>query len=179
MPELERSYRRLFCAYPGFYRRERGLEILTTLLDAAGPGQVRPPRGEAAYLLLIGLRCRFVPPTWIGKIAAGLVTIWAAVVLSGAGALAVSVFANPDQPDLAAFSDDLVGRQASSTYELPGDNLLDMAYTYKTYGEFQDFADAVRTGRQPVVSGEEGLRTLEVVDAIYQSCRSGQTISTL
>ena len=43
--------------------------------------------------------------------------------------------------------------------------------------QFQDFADAVRTGRQPKVSGEEGLRTLEVVDAIYQACRAGHTIT--
>lgn len=42
--------RRLHSAYPGFYRRERGREILTTLLDAAEPGQVRPSRGEAVYL---------------------------------------------------------------------------------------------------------------------------------
>ncbi len=43
--------------------------------------------------------------------------------------------------------------------------------------QFQDFADAVRTGRRPKVSGEEGLRTLEVVDAIYQACRTGRTIT--
>lgn len=74
MPELERSYRRLLCAYPRFYRRERGLEILTTLLDAAEPGQVRPSPSEAMSLLWIGLRYRFVPPTRIGRLAAGLVT---------------------------------------------------------------------------------------------------------
>ena len=177
MPELERSYRRLLCAYPGFYRRERGLEILTTLLDAAGPGQVRPSRGEAAYLLLIGLRCRFVPPTWIGKIAAGLVTIWAAVVLSGAGALAVSGFANPDEPDLTAFSDDLVGRRASSTHELPGDNLLDMAYAYKTYGEFQDFANEGWDGGRPAPMGrsrayQQVAETPTVLAGAYQQVTS-------
>ncbi|MFE9204819.1 hypothetical protein [Micromonospora sp. NPDC007230] len=149
MPDLERSYCRLLRAYPGFYRRERGLEILTTLLDAAEPGQVRPSRGEAAYLLVNGLRYRFVPPTWIGRLAAGLVAIWAAVVLSGAGALAVWGFANPQEPDLAAFSDDLAGRPASFTHELPGDNLLDMAYAYKTYGEFQDFAEEGWDGGRP------------------------------
>jgi hypothetical protein len=156
MPELERSYRRLLRAYPGFYRRERGLEILTTLLDAAEPGQVRPSRGEAGYLLLSGLRYRFVPPTRIGKIAASLVTIWAAVVLSGAGALAVWGFATPDEPDLAAFSDDLVGRQASFTWEhdLPGDNLLDMAYANTTYGAFQDFAQEGWDGGRPAPMGQ-------------------------
>ncbi|MFG3702312.1 hypothetical protein ACGF5C_31155 [Micromonospora sp. NPDC047620] len=154
MPDLERSYRRLLWAYPGFYRRERGLEILTTLLDAAEPGQVRPSRGEAAHLLVNGLRYRFVPPTWTGRIAAGLVAIWAAVVLSGAGALAVWGFASPEEPDLAAFSDELVGRPASSVDELPGDNLLDMAYAYRTYGEFQDFAEEGWDGGRPAPMGQ-------------------------
>ncbi len=154
MPDLERSYRRLLWAYPGFYRRDRGPEILTTLLDAAEPGQVRPSRGEAAHLLVNGLRYRFVPPTWIGRLATGLVAIWAAVVLSGAGALAVWALANPAQPDLAAFSDDLIGRPASSAYELPGGNLLDMAYAYRTYGEFQDFAMEGWDGRRPAPMGQ-------------------------
>ncbi|MET8548937.1 hypothetical protein [Micromonospora zamorensis] len=154
MPDLERSYRRLLRAYPGFYRRERGLEILTTLLDAAEPGQVRPSRGEAAHLLANGLRYRFVPPTWIGRLATGLVTIWAAVVLSGAGALAVWGFANPEVPNLAAFSDELAGRPASFVYDLPGDNLLDMAYAYRTAGEFQGFADEGWDGRPPAPMGQ-------------------------
>ena len=34
-----------------------------------------------------------------------------------------------------------------------------------------DFADAIRTGRSPLVDGEAGYRALEVVLAIYQSCR--------
>jgi UDP-N-acetyl-2-amino-2-deoxyglucuronate dehydrogenase len=38
--------------------------------------------------------------------------------------------------------------------------------------QFQDFADAVRYNREPVVNGEEGYRALEVVLRIYQSCRS-------
>ncbi|MFI7648803.1 hypothetical protein ACIBTZ_22375 [Micromonospora sp. NPDC049460] len=154
MPDLEHSYRRLLRAYPGFYRRERGLEILTTLLDAAEPGQVRPSRGEAAHLLVNGLRYRFVPPTWTGRLAAGLVAIWAAVVLSGAGALAVWAFANPEAPDLAAFSDDLAGRPASFAYELPGDNLLDMAHAYRTYGEFQNFAKEGWDGGRPAPMGQ-------------------------
>jgi UDP-N-acetyl-2-amino-2-deoxyglucuronate dehydrogenase len=37
--------------------------------------------------------------------------------------------------------------------------------------QFQDFAEAIRTGREPLVNGEEGYRALEVVLAIYKSCR--------
>jgi hypothetical protein len=59
---LRRWYRRLLRAYPRWYRRERGAEMLTTLLDAAEPGQRRPHPRDALDLLLGGLRCRFALP---------------------------------------------------------------------------------------------------------------------
>jgi UDP-N-acetyl-2-amino-2-deoxyglucuronate dehydrogenase len=43
--------------------------------------------------------------------------------------------------------------------------------------QFVDFGEAMKTGRQPLVSGEEGYQALELVDAIYRSCRSGSAIS--
>jgi len=39
--------------------------------------------------------------------------------------------------------------------------------------QFIDFGEAIRTGRKPASSGEEGYRVLEVVTAIYESCRKG------
>ena len=43
--------------------------------------------------------------------------------------------------------------------------------------QFLDFAEAIRSGRPPLVSGEDGLRALEIVDAIYRSCRTGEKVS--
>lgn len=40
--------------------------------------------------------------------------------------------------------------------------------------QFRDFADAIRNNRTPVVSGQDGLLALEVVDAIYRACRTGE-----
>ena len=40
--------------------------------------------------------------------------------------------------------------------------------------QFLDFADAIRSGRKPAVSGEDGFLALEVVDAIYRACRTGE-----
>jgi len=37
--------------------------------------------------------------------------------------------------------------------------------------QFLDFAEAIRTGREPLVSGEQGYRALELVTAIYRSSR--------
>jgi UDP-N-acetyl-2-amino-2-deoxyglucuronate dehydrogenase len=42
--------------------------------------------------------------------------------------------------------------------------------------QFLDFGEAIRTGGKPLVSGEEGYRALEVVTAIYDSCRSESSI---
>ena len=42
--------------------------------------------------------------------------------------------------------------------------------------QFTDFGDAIRTGRQPVSSGEDGYRALELVLSVYRSCREGQKV---
>ena len=38
-----------------------------------------------------------------------------------------------------------------------------------------DFVDAVRTGRDPLVSGREGRRSLALVLAVYEAARTGRT----
>lgn len=40
--------------------------------------------------------------------------------------------------------------------------------------QFLDLAAAIREKRQPLCSGRDGLHALELVEAIYQSCRTGQ-----
>ena len=42
--------------------------------------------------------------------------------------------------------------------------------------QFRDFADAIATGRPPLVGGKEGRDALALVEAIYQSCRLGQPV---
>jgi UDP-N-acetyl-2-amino-2-deoxyglucuronate dehydrogenase len=42
--------------------------------------------------------------------------------------------------------------------------------------QFLDFGDAIATGRTPLVSGEAGYAALELVDAIYRSCRTGSRV---
>ena len=43
--------------------------------------------------------------------------------------------------------------------------------------QFLDFGEAIRSGREPLVSGEEGYRALQVVTAIYDSCRRGAAVA--
>lgn len=42
--------------------------------------------------------------------------------------------------------------------------------------QFRDFADAIENGRKPLVAGEEGYEALEVVEAVYRSCRTGEKV---
>ncbi len=42
--------------------------------------------------------------------------------------------------------------------------------------QFLDFGEAIRSSRPPLVSGEDGLRALEIVDAVYRSCRTGEKV---
>jgi hypothetical protein len=110
---LRRSYHRLLYAYPGWYRRERHHEILTTLTDAAAPRQRRPTLRDALDLLVGGLRCRLRLPRGVGPwvIAtvlagvAGLAGATAAVHLTAypgppteARALAAAAVALPERP---------------------------------------------------------------------------------
>jgi predicted dehydrogenase len=53
-----------------------------------------------------------------------------------------------------------------------------MAISFEPFErQFRDFADAILTGRKPLVGGEEGYQALEVVDAIYRSCRTGEKVA--
>ena len=43
--------------------------------------------------------------------------------------------------------------------------------------QFQNFGEAIKSGKDPLVSGEEGYRALEFVQAVYRSCREGQKVT--
>jgi UDP-N-acetyl-2-amino-2-deoxyglucuronate dehydrogenase len=43
--------------------------------------------------------------------------------------------------------------------------------------QFRDFAEAIEKGRKPLVAGEEGYQALEIVDAVYRSCRTGEKVT--
>ena len=40
----------------------------------------------------------------------------------------------------------------------------------------EDFIEAIQTGRDPRCSGQEGIRSLALVEAIYEGCRSGKRV---
>ena len=58
MTGLERRCRWLLRAYPGWYRRKRGEEMLDTLLEASPPGRKWPSVRDARALVIGGLRVR-------------------------------------------------------------------------------------------------------------------------
>ncbi|MGH2905020.1 MAG: hypothetical protein ACRDK7_15765 [Solirubrobacteraceae bacterium] len=55
---LERRYRRWLALYPRSFRAEREDEMISVLMQSAGPEQTRPRPSEAADLATHGLRRR-------------------------------------------------------------------------------------------------------------------------
>jgi len=53
-----------------------------------------------------------------------------------------------------------------------------MAISVTTFErQFIDFAEAIRTGREPLSNGEDGYRALEFVLSVYQSCREKRAVT--
>ena len=42
--------------------------------------------------------------------------------------------------------------------------------------QFLDFGEAIKTGRKPLSSGEDGYRALQLVQSVYKSCREGAPV---
>ena len=87
MTPLERRCRWLLRAYPAGYRRDRGGEMLGTLLEASPPGARWPSFRDARALVIGGLRVRgwtwLISMLWVVIGAGG--AVYAAVVLSHPG----------------------------------------------------------------------------------------------
>lgn len=58
-----------------------------------------------------------------------------------------------------------------------GARLSGFKYVRSWAAEFTEFADAIREGREPSVSGEDAVRVLEVIDAAFESERTGAPVA--
>jgi hypothetical protein len=83
--KLARRYRLLLLTYPRAYRRRRGPEMVTTLLDAAPVDRSWPTRAEVADLLTGGLRFRFRVWGAAAIVAAVCAATFTAVALGALG----------------------------------------------------------------------------------------------
>ena len=71
----------------------------------------------------------------------------------------------------------------SGEYSLPARQHLDFELPPQPgYGSvmglrfLSDLVESVRTGKPPAITGQDGLKALEVVEAIYQSAESGRSV---
>lgn len=62
------------------------------------------------------------------------------------------------------------GRETAITSPPPGPGMTQFA------GQLDHLAECILDGREPIVSGEEGLRDMRIVEAIYRSVREGRTV---
>ncbi|MEU7902140.1 hypothetical protein [Actinoplanes sp. NPDC049118] len=125
---LENWYRRLLLAYPGYYRRQHGVEILTTLMETSEPERRRPSRAEMTDLLLGGLRQRFRLPG--ERPAVLLAAVLAVLALGGFGAAAGSWLgertfaALPSTVQVDRLSDVIAGGPEGASDKLPAGPVL-------------------------------------------------------
>lgn len=131
----------------------------------------------------------------------------AAIVEFGSGAIATIQAATTYSPGLGAqvWVTDAKGRTASvrefpegigftDLWTVPGDEEYRQVYRpglpfdipleqihhnlvpYHTM-QIEEFVDAVRAGREPAVTGREAVKSLEIVQAIYESSRTNATVT--
>ncbi len=62
------------------------------------------------------------------------------------------------------------GRETAIASPPPGPGKTQFA------GQLDHLAECILDGREPIVSGEEGLRDMRIVEAIYRSVREGRTV---
>lgn len=97
------------------------------------------------------------------------------VTVHGENGATISVWENPE------------GRQGvNDVWTVPGEEELRAAweeedrdkpgFPYFHQLQLQDFLKAVRDRRPPAVAGAEGLKSLEIIQAIYESSRTGQPV---
>ncbi|MGH8879390.1 MAG: hypothetical protein ACRD0P_18935 [Stackebrandtia sp.] len=102
--ELERRFRRLLWAYPRRYRRQRGDELLGTLLDSCPDDQSRPTAQQRRSILRSGIGCRFrVRGGRFNVVTTIVLALFCAVIGSCLGSW-LSWLSAPDLPDRKATS---------------------------------------------------------------------------
>ncbi|WP_020524137.1 hypothetical protein [Catelliglobosispora koreensis] len=151
MSRIEKRFALLLLAFPRHYRRARGAEMLTTLLDGAQPGQQWPSARTALSVVSSGIRCRLrLRPGKFSRIAAVMTTlagvifgatlgIWAAwnwtagPLPSKAETEAIAQSILADEPHSRDRYDFLFGSHMSLGHGMPGS----VVYIYDTYEKGQ------------------------------------------
>jgi hypothetical protein len=170
---LARRYRRWLLAYPRDYRRERGPEIIATLLDAADPDRSRPAAREAALLLRHGLGRRAAEA---GRRAFVVATV--AAVLGGLSGIALGSWlawreVDPMAPDrattLSLGQTVLPGGPSGDRVDYYGRSTFWNPYSQNTLHG----GTGVRAGRASVTGNAPPGSTVEqVAAAVHQQMRA-------
>ncbi len=88
------------------------------------------------------------------------------------GELTTWKFRSEDPGDAAVLS----GIKDSATGSGAGDPISSLKHEAHRR-QIADFVDAIQEGRAPAIDGREGRRSVEVIEAIYQSAVTGQTVT--
>jgi predicted dehydrogenase len=67
------------------------------------------------------------------------------------------------------------GARAGGTFDLPLTEIHEHLAPYHAM-QIEDFVGALREDREPAVTGRDAIRSLEIIQAIYVSSRTGTTV---
>ena len=65
--------------------------------------------------------------------------------------------------------------RSGGTFDIPLAEIHQHLVPYHTM-QVEDFVDALRQGRDPAVTGREAAKSLAIVQAIYESSRTGEAV---
>lgn len=70
------------------------------------------------------------------------------------------------------------GPRVGTVFDLPLAEIHDHLAPYHAM-QIEDFIDALRSGREPAVTGHDAVGSLEIIEAIYTSSRTGATVELI
>jgi predicted dehydrogenase len=74
--------------------------------------------------------------------------------------------------------DDAIRRRFAQKTGASGGSSNPAAISHQGHArQLQDFAEAIRTGRKPLVDGCEGRKAVAIIEAIYQSAKTGRAVT--
>ena len=88
----------------------------------------------------------------------------------------ISIACTPSSPATSGLRPLAMASPKSRNWRSNGSSEIAIGSLAPFERQFLDFGDAIAKGRPPLVSGEEGYQALEVVEAVYRSCRTGQKV---
>ena len=151
------------------------LGVPQILLALMAVGLLGPEVGKFTEAIWPAVSMKFMPPVITGFVAIAIF----AVAMSTADGQQIPTFVQSAVVDQYSDPTKIVVPEDATGPALEHGQMASATgfrYVRAWAAEFAEFIAAIREDRDPAVSGEDGVRVLEITDAVFQSGRSGQAV---